>query len=406
MRAKSGIWALGDQAAVSAGNFLLIAFGAWMLELPEQTKLVYAYTVYIATVLINAAAIFSPAPLLRYEVADGGMYRRLLWRMQIGVALAMAVFFLTFFLVAGARFGWIPSGSEMFWVLAFLLLQQLADFNRRADYVFDEVRLAALLSGVMFVLRVGLLLALLPDTSEVFLVVLAVSALPGVVWAMVRGRGVPDTVHEPGLMRRHLHLARWNVLNAPLQWMGLHLPILLSGMFAGTSAAAILASVRSVSTAANVFLELMETYVPARMAAHAQGDGERAIQTVAVDLYVMGGIIWCVAAAAIFLFGESLLALLLGGTYAPYWPVLLLLWVGNGLYFIGRVYGVGQRMMRRTSVELIGSVGGLFALIAALPLMSVYGVTGAASVVVLVQVGCVMTQLSYVRRFAGAAYGA
>lgn len=401
MRAKSGIWALGDQAAVSAGNFLLIAFGAWMLELPEQTKLVYAYTVYIATVLFNAAAIFSPAPLLRYEVTDAAMYRRVLWRLQTGAALAMVVLFLLSFLIAGPRLGWVPSGSEVFWVFAFLMLQQLADFNRRADYVFGEVRLAASLSALMLVLRVGMLLVLTPGTSEVFFVVLAVSALPGAVWALTRGRGESGTVHEPGLVRRHLRLARWNVLNAPLQWMGLHLPILLSGMLAGTGAAAILASVRSVSTAANVFLELMETYVPARMAAHARRDGQRAIRAAAFNLYVMGGIIWCVAAAAIFLFGESLLALLLGRTYAPYWPILLLLWAGNGLYFIGRVYGVGQRVMRRTSVELIGSIGGLFALIATLPLMSLYGVTGAAFVVVVVQVGCVMAQLTYARRFAG-----
>lgn len=358
MSSRQGVWALCDQAAVSAANFLVIALGAWMLELTEQTQLVYVYTAYIALVLFNASALFSAAPMLRHEVEEPTAYQNFLLRMQVAVALCGSVMFILLFAMLGARFGWQPDSIEMLWMGGFLLLQQLADFNRRADYVFGDVRRAGIFSVLMLLLRVGGLLFLRPDTATVFYAVLTCSALPGAISTIARGWIGRDSAHEPDLFRRHLRLARWSVLNAPLQWVGLHLPIYLAGMLVSANAAAILASVRSVSAAVNVFLELIETYVPAWMASRARHEGSKGVMAVATSLYIRGGIVWVIAALAILLFGETLLELLLGPVYAEYWPILFILWVGNGLYFAGRIYGVQHRVSRRTSVELVGSMGG------------------------------------------------
>lgn len=389
-------WAVCDQAAVSAANFLTIAIGAWMLALPEQSKLVYVYSAYFALVLLNASALFSAAPMLRQEVADAGAYRQQLLRAQGWIAVGGAGVLSAVFAMAGAGLGWIPTLPEMVWMYVFLVLQQLADFNRRADYVFREISGAGLLSILMLVLRVGMLLLVRPENAETFYLLLALSAVPGAIAALARGRGVFRSGDEADVFRRHIRLARWNVMHAPLQWAGLHLPIFLVGALAGGGAAAILASVRSVSTAANVLLELMETYVPSWMASQKEGAGAR---MATLRLYALGGGLWLAATVAIVVFGEELLALLLGPAYAAYWPMLLLLWVGNGLYFIGRVYGVRYRVAHWTSVELAGSLGGVFTLLACLPLMSWYGALGAAWALVLVQLGSVLSQRVYVRRF-------
>lgn len=396
---RAAVYALVDQAAISAGNFLLIAVGAWMLPLSEQSKLVYVYTAYIATVLFNASAFFSAAPTMRVESSDPIGYARLLFRIQIASAVLFATCLTLLFIAAADRVGWAPNKLEMSWMWGFLVLQQLVDFHRRSTYVFGDVGHAALMSGALFMLRIGALWLLSPHRAVDFFAVLAVSTLPGVIAAFSgvrRGRGAPKESRS-GVLSRHIELARWNAINAPLQWMGMHLPILLAGLLAGPAAAAIVASVRSVSTAANVFLELMETYVPALMAVRAQHQGTEGVRAVAARLYTGGGVLWSVAAIAILMFGEWLLSVLLGETYAQYWVVLLLLWVGNGFYFIGRVYGVRQRIMRRTSVELAGSLGGLAVLIGSWPLMSIFGVTGVALVMVAIQFGCTITQFAYAR---------
>lgn len=400
MGPKNAALALGDQAAVSAGNFLVIAFGAWMLALPEQTKLVYAFTAYIAAVLFNASAFFSPAPVLRHEVDDLATYRNVLFRAHVGTSVVMAAVLLSILVMAGPYLEWVPTWTEMLWAGCFLVFQQWADFQRRSGYVFGSIHSAAVLSVTVLVLRVGMLLSLRPERAETFFAVLALSALPAALVALVRARPeVRWTKGEnKGMLSRHFKLARWNILNAPLQWMGLHLPILLAGLMAGAGAAAIVASVRSLSTAANVFLELLETYVPAWMVSRARQDGHTGIQMVTGRLYFWGGAVWLVVAGGILFFGEPLLGMALGRTYAPYGWVLLLLWIGNGIYFAARVFGVRQRVIKRTSVELAGSLGGILTLAAAWPLMERYGALGVAVVLALVQLGGAVTQLLYTRR--------
>lgn len=392
-------WSVSDQAVVSATNFLTIAIGAWLLSLPEQSKLVYAYSAYIALVLFNASALFSVAPMLRLEVSDTAAYKQTLFYAQCIIALAGAALFVLLFSVFGDVLEWDATTKEMSYLFAFLVLQQLADFNRRSGYVFNTIVSAALLSTGILSIRLVLLFLLKPDQVETFLLLLAVSAIPGALAALSSGLSSRKNADESNLFQKHISLARWNMLSTPLQWSGLHLPILLVGALAGSGAAAILATIRSLSTIANVFLELMETYVPMWMSTHEQRHGDKGLRSVVVRLYAIGFAVWAVAALVIATFGEALLALLLGRPYADYWPILLLLWIGNGLFFLGRVYGVRYRVMRRTSVELIGSAGGAAVLLVAYPLITQHGAIGGAWVIVLVQLGCVITQQIYTRYF-------
>lgn len=390
--------ALTDQSAVSATNFLTIAIGAWMLALDEQSKLVYVYTAYYALVLFNASAIFSVAPMLRQDVADANAYRWKLLYTQIIIAVFGTVAFVQFFAHSGDWLGWVIAAPEMIWIFCFLAFQQLADFNRRACYVFGNIESASLLSILMLATRVALLLVVRPDDSTTFIMLLSISAIPGAVAAFARKLPVRHPHADTEVISRHFRLAKWNMLYAPLQWVCLHFPIFMVGALSGNWAAAVLASVRSVSTIANVLLELMETYVPNWMVARMKSPEGEGAQNLTAGIYKLGAGVWLSVAIVIAIFGEKILAVVLGSSYSEYWDILLLLWVGNGLYFIGRVHGVRHRIARRTSVELAGAAGGVFMLILTIPLFWSYGVYGGAWSIVVVQIGIVIIQHTYVRQ--------
>lgn len=192
----------------------------------------------------------------------------------------------------------------------------------------------------------------------------------------------------------HVHLSKWNVVNAPLAWGGLHLPLLMIGAFAGKEAAAIIGSIRGITTFMNVLLELLETYVPTWLASKIKKDGELP-RAPSVRLLGVGGAIWIAGFIAFWFAGEWVLRLLLGERYASYNAVLLIIWGANGLYFIGRVISLHFRMSRDTLAQAIGSLGGVLALWAALPIILKNGVEGGAWSFAIVQGGVILTLFLY-----------
>lgn len=402
--ASQGFWAVCDQAAVSATNFLTIAMGAWLLPLPEQAKLVYVYTAYIALVLLNAAALFSAAPIMRYKIDNTPAYHRQLLRAQIGIAVVGGLLIAAVFVAVGGVLGWTPNLPEIAGLLLFFVLQQLTDFARRAEYIFGHTGLAAAMSVLTFGLRSGAMLLLRPADAGTIFFLLALSALPGAMAAFARNRAASRSGNEKEILRQHVEIARWNMASAPLRWCGLHLPVFLVGTLSGAGSAAILASVRSVSTVVNVFLELLESYVPSWMAARAHRGGSSGLRDVAARLYALGLGGWLATFLVILFFGESILALTLGPAYGQYRNLLIFLWIGNGLFFWGRLAAVHHRVGGRPSVELAGAVGGLPSLLVGIPLILAYGPLGGALALLLVQSSSVAGQLFFIRKTESAAH--
>jgi len=395
-----GIWSLVDQGAVSATNFLTIAIGAYLLALPEQAKLVYLYTAYIGLVVFNAAVIFSAAPMVRHELDDTSPYLRQLLLIQGWLAPVLSLLICLLFLGFGSALEWLPTSEELVWAALFLLLQQLADFNRRADYVFGAVRAGALVSLAILSIRIVSLIVIQPENAEVFFMLLAFSSIPGAVaamnrWCSSRGNGASGSYFS-----EHFRLARWNIMNAPLQWSCLHFPVFLVGLLAGGPAAAVLATVRSLSTVANVLLELLETYVPVWMLSKVSNGGESGMHRSAQKLILVGALAWMLFSVLIYLFGESILLFVFGPDYSPYWQLLLILWIGNGLFFVGRVYGIRHRVVKRMTVELAGSAGGFFVLLLAIPLVVEFDAYGGAWMILLAQSGVIVTQILFNQRLA------
>lgn len=397
---KHFLLSLVDQCAVSGANFLTIALGAAFLPIGEQGKLVYTYTAYIALVLFNVSAFFSTANIVRNEVDSDGRYRHLLLSAQMVSAPLSSLLLLLGLVVFQAALQWQVTLQETALLLAFLIFQQFADFYRRAGYVFERIGRSAVQSMWLYGIRIAAILYFRPESLSGFLLAMSLPALPLAL------RGLGELIRDRDdykdanrdIARFHLGLSKWNVYGAPLRWAGLHLPILLVGALHSLEAAAILGTLRAITTFANVLLELLETFVPAWLSAKLQ-KGEKALRSGSLALLGIGVLLWLGGAAAIALFGEALVLNMLGTEYAEYTLILHIIWLGNGIYFAGRAVGLHYRMKQNSRLEFLGLGIGFGVLLPSIPLIPLYGAWGGAWCLNIVQIATLASLLVYRLRY-------
>jgi O-antigen/teichoic acid export membrane protein len=380
-------YSLIDQAAISGTNFLMIALGAHYLDLGDQGKLVYVYTGYVGLVLLNVSAYFSVANIVCAETESPVAYRSALVTAQVISSVLSALVVVAGFLLFQKALGWELSPAETALLTAFLVSQQYCDHSRREGYVFREIRRSAYQSLWINGTRLVLLILIQPGTLTVFLGVLLLSSLPialRLLCVCLTNSRVVDTVSQKNMLRQHFQLAKWNLLGAPLRWFGLHLPILLVGALHSVEAAAILGSIRALTTFVNVLFEMLETFVPAWLAGKREG-GEAALKTGSLRLLFIGLFIWLAGLLVFLWLGQAIVDLLLGTSYAQYADMLLILWGGNGVYFIGRVMTLHFRMKKNTRIEFISLSLGIVALVVAIPLIIHFGAWGGAWSLLIIQ---------------------
>jgi len=391
----SGNVAILDQMAASATNFLTIAAGAWLLPINEQAKLVYVYAMYMALVMFNVATLFAVAPILYHEVENKKLYRRQLLRLQMVISAAGALVMVIFIKLVGQWLDWVADDFELLGVAAFLGFQQMSDFNRRSGYVFHEINSALLFSLILLLLRIAVLFLFKPDDAGWFFILLLVSCLPGAFRAISLDWNLPKSRFDHKDIREHFRLSLWNIRAFPFKWMAQHSPVLLAGGIIGPGAAAIIGSVRSISTVTNIFLELLDTYVPARLASLLQREGHKGIKKVINVMYMAGAGIWLAGFLVIFFYGKLILQLLLGPVYVDHDDLLMLFWIGNGLLFISRVSAVRYRLVKLTIVEFVGAFTATIVLLVCLPLIYWYGLIGTGYLIVLVRLANAVSRVVY-----------
>lgn len=394
-----------DQVVVSGGNFITIALGAYILPIAEQGKLAYVVSAYMATVLLNVAAIFAVAPVVKHEAAEPASYRYVLFQGQTLLAVLTALVITTALHFLGERIGWSISAVESGVLLLFLILQQFADFKRRAAYVFDSVTQACYASLWTYGLRIGLLVVLQPSTILEVLAILAggalLTALATVLESVKQGRASRRAGRPKLAICLHLHLCKWSVLNAPLGWACFFFPIFLLGALGSEKEAAVLVSVRSIGNAANIALELLETQVPVWLASTSAQHGRSSLKDASINLLRVGACLWALGLVVVWMFGGTLIGWLLGANYSAYGSILVISWFANGIHFLGRVVGLHYRTAKSTKVEFAGSLGGLAGLAIALPAIDRYGVIGGAWSYVLVSMGIVVAQFLCLKYWRG-----
>ena len=394
------ISSLADQLLVSGGNFLTLAICAHALPLPEQGKFTYVFASYMALLLLNVAAIFQAAAV-RAPAQKHSTYLSTLAKYQLIQALLTSLLLSAAWLGAGSALGWQATTTEAVWLFAFLVLQQLADFDRRTAYIFADTKRAILSSAALYPIRLIALIAIQPETVSQVLMILVFSALiPAIctIFIAIRNKSA-DLKPWIGEVKKHLAYSRLFIAGAPLGWLWSYLPIFMLGTMHGKEQAALLGSIRGISNIANVFMEQIETKVVADWARLKHQDGGSAVEIATSRLLKIGTAFWLMGLFFVMMLGREIVNLVLGEIYAPYWNLLLIGWIGYGVYFLARVSGIKHRALGANQVEFIGNLSGVItALIAGLLTIPAFQTTGAAWVYVIIAIIMWISQAAVLRK--------
>lgn len=389
---------LADQVLVSGGNFLTIAICAHALPLSEQGKFTYVFASYMALLLLNVAGIFQGAAVR--APAQDESYKSSLAKLQLLQALFLSLLTSAAWFGAGNLFGWQPTSIETGLLFAFLIMQQMADFDRRSAYIFASTRRAIFSSAILYPGRIVLLMATHPDTLDKVLVVLTLSALiPAMLTAYVSAHSKIAKMAWIKSTKEHLTYSRLFIAGAPLGWLWAYIPIFLLGLLHGKEQAALLASIRGISNMANVLMEQIETKVVADWARTYHGSSVLALEAATSRLLIIGMSFWATGLVATMLLGQGIVILILGDLYASHWHLLVIGWFGYGVYFLARVYGIKHRTLGSTKVEFVGNTCGVFAAIAVgLGIIPLWGAEGAAWTYVMIAAAMLASQKYFASR--------
>jgi len=394
---------LADQFLVSGGNFLVVAICAHALSLTEQGKFTYVFASYMALLLLNVATIFQGAAV-RAPAQEQDSYHTSLAKLQLIQAILSSLLVSLVWLYFGGYVGWQATLTEATLLFFFLLLQQLADFNRRSAYIFFDAKHALLSSTALYPVRILGLIAFRPETIEQVLLILLFSALIPALLTVFRiwRSWVAYEVKQAGGVKGHLFYSRFFIASAPLGWLWSYAPIFILGKMYGKEQVALLASIRGISNLANVLMEQIETKVVADWARLKHIDGDAAMITAASRLLRIGGVFWLFGMAVILMLGSKIVGFVLGGSYAPYWQLLVIGWIGYGVYFLARVSGIKHRALGSNQIEFVGnSVGVLTALAVGLLVIPEWQATGAAWVYVVIAAAMWGSQEFALKRVSG-----
>ncbi len=383
-----------DQALVSGGNFLTIAVCANLLPLAEQGKFTYVFASYMALLLLNVAGIFQ-GTATRAPTQDGA-YQITMARLQLLQSCLLALLVSVTWFMAGGIFGWQASIIEAALLLVFLILQQQADFSRRAAYIFSRTRDAVYASAALYPIRIIGLLAYKPETLGQVLVVLLLSAALPAIPAFIRTlrKRTASTTSWAKATREHLVYSRLFIAGAPLGWLWSYLPVFMLGIFQGKEQAALLASIRGISSLANVLMEQFETKVVADWARLHHGSGSHDMEAGASQLLRFGIIFWLSGLVLAVVFGREIVGLILGNLYVSHWHLLVIGWIASGVYFYARLFGIKHRVLGSNRVEFFGNLSGVIAaLIAGFGMIPAYSAAGAAWTYVIIAAAMLVSQM-------------
>lgn len=396
---RSQLVGILDQLLVSGGNFLTIAICAHLLPLSEQGKLTYVFSTYMGMLLLNVAAVYQGAAVR--APSEHTAYLVTLARLQIVIALFTSLAVCLFWRSFGELLGWELTLEEMALLFAFLFLQQLSDFTRRAAYIFKSASGAMFSSLAIYPARIILLLILDHVSFQSVLTIMALTAiLPASVnFFVIIRTSVPAAYSWVKHAIDHLLYSRLFIFGAPLSWLWSYLPIFLLGAIEDKEQAALLASIRGISNVANVLMEQLETKVVADWARRKKQLNKNYIQNSSINLFRIGLLLWLIGFLIVTIFGEEITKFILGDTYAPYWGLLVIVWVGYGIYFIARVISIKYRVLGSNQIEFAANaIGATTALISGWVLISVLGTVGAAWVYVLIPASMVLGQLYFMQK--------
>jgi len=385
-----------DQILVSGGNFLTIVLCAQFLSLEDQGKFIYVFSSYVAAQLINIAGIYQGAAV-RAPVMPKS-YQDSLALLQLSFASFFVAINAFFWFYLGNFFNWQPGLGDTCLVAVFLLLQQMADFSRRISYIFSSPKRAILFSLCVYPLRIGLLLIYQPESLEAVLYILIATIVVPAFFALKSAvQNTSKVLESLGVqVIPHLKDSFFYLYCAPLGWLWSYLPLFFLSAVSGKEEVAILASIRSIANAANLFLEQVESRNVAAWAKALQNNAHDEVKKSIHTILKIATVLGMLVLAILLFWGQYIVQIALGSKYESYWLILPITWLAYGSYFVVRLVGVKYRVLGDNKIEYVGYFYGvLSALIAGLFLIPEFGIYGAAWIYVLTPFAAFIGQRYY-----------
>lgn len=390
-----------DQVLVSGGNFLTVALCAHFLPLEEQGKFIYVFTSYIGLVLINVSGIFQGAAV-RAPSRDS-TYLTVLARLQVYLALLMSILVGIVFLWVGPFLDWSLNPYELALIISFLFFQQLSDFTRRSSYIFSSAKSAFLSSLWTYPVRLLILFLATPKTMDSVLIILIISCLVSAGMAIRQfNNSKVDLLRWREQTLEHLNYSKLLIAGSVLSWFWGYTPIFILGMLQGKAAAALLASIRAISSIANIFIEQLETKATADWSRKYHSEGAASVKQSISQINKLALVFWLFVMVIIAVFNQSIVGLILGSQYAPYSNILIVAWTGYGAFYVTRIHGITHRTFGDNKIEFIaGAFGLLAAALGSYLLIPQLKVEGAAWVYVLIAIIMLLVQVLVSKRAEG-----
>lgn len=368
-----------DQAFVSGGSFLIIVICARLLPAADQGKLGYAISAYLAVIIFNMASIFQWASVQAPNLSDKEGYRRKLAGTQVLLAVFSAVISTSVVGALSVPSGWSMSAGEGAAMLLFLLVQQLADFDRRAAYIFRTPKRALASSATVFTARILLLILLRPvSILQVLLILAASGLLPALFTAAAGFKGGIGLNGAWNFFKGQSGNARWLMASGPLAWSWGAIPVFVLGSFISMEVVGVFVTIRSLANIANVLMEILETEFSAN-AGRLYVSDRSGFESLFRKTRFRGLLFWAAGSVFLYFFGQFSLELLFGEAYSGYGNLLLALWACNGIIFLVRLNAVMLRTTGKSAAVTLGYAAAVIAtLIAFYPLLMFFGVLGGA----------------------------
>jgi len=265
------------------------------------------------------------------------------------------------------------------------------EFYRRSQYFFGSTLYAAKSSILIGVARLLLIVVFSPESINQFLTITVISYLVVVFPTWNKSDKKSDV--DFNLIRQHIVYSKWSISNIVPQWIAIHSPVVLAGFFVEAKVIAILLTLRSVTSVFNVVLELFDTYLSSKLG-KLMANGESMMPyRFLKKIYAAGILLGIVIGVLIYIYGEAVLKASIGIEYSKHWFLLMLFWIGNVLYFVGRLSAISLRVKGGPLYEFMGSLVGSFVVMALMLLIDSFSIYSFAVVLIFSQLALVLTQL-------------
>lgn len=378
-------WTIGDQLLVSGGNFLTAVLVARFLGVAEFGVFSLLWLAVLFVQSMSVAAVISPMTSIGSKQSDerASEYYSAAFYQQLAVCLLAALLiggYALFEAWTGLGFG---IGAAALPLILCIFFAQVQDFLRRYCVVTDHAALVFVSDAVRYAVQLGsLALLLLGDLFQADVVsVLWLVALASAVAALILIRELPPLWPLPvgtTWLVRNLKLSRWLVGSALLQWLSSNVFVLATGAILGPASAGALRAAQSLLGVLNVFFQVGDAVLLPRMARTYSRGGPSALRKLTLDVLLFTTIFATGVGLACWLPADLWMSLLFGPGFiglgvivGAYALKFVLMAAAMPLRYAFMANERGQVIFRS---QLWTSV---LMLVAAIPLVSVFGMLGA-----------------------------